>query len=59
MTKLCEALESSRYAFGKDVFVDGFTYFNAQERAGAGELPAAGSVCHCHAAGGSRTARRR
>lgn len=32
MTKLCEALESSRYAFGKDVFVDGFTYFNAQER---------------------------
>ena len=32
MTKLCEVLESSRYAFGKDVFVDGFTYFNAQER---------------------------
>ena len=32
MTSTCEALESSRYAFGKDVFVDGFTYFNAQER---------------------------
>ena len=32
MTKLCEVLESSRYAFGKDVFLDGFTYFNAQER---------------------------
>ena len=26
MTKLCEALESSRYAFGKDVFVDCLLY---------------------------------
>ena len=32
MTRLCDTLESSRYAFGKDIFVDGFTYFNAQER---------------------------
>ena len=32
MTKLCQALGDSRYVFGKDVFLDGFTYFNAQER---------------------------
>ncbi len=32
MTKLCDALEDSRYVSGKDVFLDGFTYFNAQER---------------------------
>ena len=32
MTRLCEALGPSRYIFGKDVFLDGFTYFNAQER---------------------------
>ena len=32
MTRLCEALGPSRYVFGKDVFLDGFTYFNAQER---------------------------
>ena len=32
MTKLCDHLEESRYAFGKDIFIDGFTYFNGQER---------------------------
>ena len=32
MTKLCDHLEESRYVEGKDVFLDGFTYFNAQER---------------------------
>ncbi len=32
MSKLCDLLEESGYARGKDVFVDGFTYFNAQER---------------------------
>ena len=32
MTKLCDQLEQSRYAAGKDIFLDGFTYFNAQER---------------------------
>ncbi len=32
MTKLCDHLEESRYACGKDIFVDGFTYFTAQER---------------------------
>ena len=32
MTKLCDSLEESGYAFGKDIFIDGFTYFNAQER---------------------------
>ena len=32
MTKLCDHLEASGYVQGKDVFVDGFTYFTAQER---------------------------
>ena len=32
MTKLCDHLEESEYVKGKDVFIDGFTYFNAQER---------------------------
>lgn len=32
MTKLCDHLEESQYVAGKDVFLDGFTYFNAQER---------------------------
>ena len=32
MTKLCGSLEDSGYACGKDIFIDGFTYFNAQER---------------------------
>lgn len=32
MSRLCDSLEPSGYARGKDVFVDGFTYFNAQER---------------------------
>lgn len=32
MSKLCDHLEESGYAVGKDIFIDGFTYFNAQER---------------------------
>lgn len=32
MSKLCDQLEPSRYADGADIFVDGFTYFNAQEQ---------------------------
>lgn len=32
MTKLCEHLEESHYIDDKDIFLDGFTYFNAQER---------------------------
>ena len=32
MTRLCDHLEESGYMAGKDVFIDGFTYFNAQER---------------------------
>ena len=32
MTRLCEALGDAGYVLGKDVFLDGFTYFNAQER---------------------------
>lgn len=32
MTKLCDSLEDSGYAFGKDIYIDGFTYFTAQER---------------------------
>ena len=32
MTKLCDSLEASGYAAGKDVYIDGFTYFTAQER---------------------------
>lgn len=32
MSRLCDSLEPSGYAVGKDLFVDGFTYFNAQER---------------------------
>ena len=31
MSKLCDHVEESRYLCGKDVFIDGFTYFNAQE----------------------------
>lgn len=32
MTKLCDSLEASGYALNKDVYIDGFTYFTAQER---------------------------
>ena len=32
MSKLCDALEDSRYVLGKDLYLDGFTYFTAQER---------------------------
>ena len=32
MTKLCDSLEASGYAAGKDICIDGFTYFTAQER---------------------------
>lgn len=32
MTKLCDHLDESGYVRGKDIFIDGFTYFNAQER---------------------------
>ncbi|MBQ9347169.1 MAG: PD-(D/E)XK nuclease family protein, partial [Oscillibacter sp.] len=32
MTKLRDNLAASRYAEGKDVFLDGFSYFNVQER---------------------------
>ena len=32
MSRLCDHVEQSGYVSGKDVFLDGFTYFNAQER---------------------------
>ena len=32
MTKLCDSLEASGFAAGKDIYIDGFTYFTAQER---------------------------
>ncbi len=32
MTKLCDSLERSNYARDKDIYIDGFTYFTAQER---------------------------
>ncbi len=32
MSKLCDRLEVSAYAAGKDIYLDGFTYFTAQER---------------------------
>lgn len=32
ITKLCDHLEESGYVCGKDIYLDGFTYFNAQER---------------------------
>ena len=32
MTRLCDHLEESGYISGKDLYIDGFTYFNAQER---------------------------
>ena len=32
MSKLCDHLEESAYAAGKDMYLDGFTYFTAQER---------------------------
>ncbi|MBR3569174.1 MAG: PD-(D/E)XK nuclease family protein [Oscillibacter sp.] len=32
MSRLCDNLEKSGYVRGKDVFLDGFAYFNAQER---------------------------
>ena len=32
LTRLCEKLEASGYVRGKDIFLDGFTYFNSQER---------------------------
>ena len=31
MEQLCDCLEASRYVAGKDLFLDGFTYFNALE----------------------------
>ena len=31
MSKLCDHLEESGYVQGKDIFIDGFTYFNGQE----------------------------
>ena len=31
MEQLCDNLEASRYVAGKDLFLDGFTYFNAME----------------------------
>jgi len=31
ISKLCDVLEESGYICGKDLFIDGFTYFNAQE----------------------------
>ena len=31
MSRLCEHLEESGYINGKDLFIDGFTYFNGQE----------------------------
>lgn len=36
MTRLCDSLEASEYVLGKDVFIDGFTYYNAQERRALG-----------------------
>lgn len=45
MTRLCDHLEDSGYVRGKDIFIDGFTYFNAQERRALGVfLRQAGSV---------------
>ena len=38
MSRLRDALEGSRWAVGKDVFLDGFTYFNALERSIVGIL---------------------
>ena len=32
MTKLCDSLEDAGYVCGKEIYVDGFTYFTAQER---------------------------
>ena len=32
MTKLRDSLEESGYALDKDIYIDGFTYFTAQER---------------------------
>ena len=32
MTRLCDRLEESGYARDKDIYIDGFTYFTAQER---------------------------
>ncbi len=32
MSKLCDQLADSAYAAGKEVYLDGFTYFTAQER---------------------------
>lgn len=32
MTKLCDNLEASQYVQDKDIYLDGFTYFTAQER---------------------------
>lgn len=32
MTRLCDHLEESGYARDKDIYIDGFTYFTAQER---------------------------
>ena len=32
LTRLCGKLDDSGYVQGKDIFLDGFTYFNSQER---------------------------
>lgn len=32
MSKLCDHLEESAYAADKDIYIDGFTYFNRQEQ---------------------------
>ena len=32
MTKLCDHLAESQYVQNKDLFLDGFSYFTAQER---------------------------
>ena len=39
---------------GADIFIDGFTYFNAAGAPGAGNLAAAGRLRHCDAAGGAQ-----
>ncbi|MBQ9329827.1 MAG: PD-(D/E)XK nuclease family protein [Oscillibacter sp.] len=38
MSKLCDHLEESGYVRDKDIFIDGFTYFNAQERRALGVM---------------------
>ncbi len=54
MTKLCDHLEESGYVRGKDIFHRRLYLFQRAGAAGAGDLSAAGSVCHGHAAGRGR-----